>query len=274
MVERRFLPAMTVSHALPRADEGGLAARPAVTVRGAAGRLPRRRLGRVPRDARRRLRRQRRRRPPGSCSPPSSGTRPARIGACRMSSADAPLRGAPPGPGAPGVPDARLAGRRRRRAPGGVPALEPRRPGRGGVAEGVSLVHRHPPVHRPPPGDGGSQGDLHRPLAPGAGRRVGRGRPGGPAGGGRVGVDGLPGGAGEPRAGRAGGLPLATRLRLTVTTRSPRSSASRSRPADSSSAAPRGASSNAARASTPIPARPSGSPGRSSRPARPGTSTA
>ena len=33
VVERRFLPAMTVSHALPRADEGGLAARPAVTVR-------------------------------------------------------------------------------------------------------------------------------------------------------------------------------------------------------------------------------------------------
>ncbi len=32
VVERRFLPAMTVSNALPRADKGGLAARPAVTV--------------------------------------------------------------------------------------------------------------------------------------------------------------------------------------------------------------------------------------------------
>lgn len=33
VVERRFLPAMTVAHALPRAGEGGLAARPAVSAR-------------------------------------------------------------------------------------------------------------------------------------------------------------------------------------------------------------------------------------------------
>ena len=79
VVERRFLPAMTVSHALPRADEGGLAARPAVTVRGTAERLPRRRLGRGPRDARRRLRRQRgggrrprARRPRAGRGPPGS----------------------------------------------------------------------------------------------------------------------------------------------------------------------------------------------------------
>jgi len=34
VVTRRFLPAMTVAHNLPRADEGGLAGRPAVTVPG------------------------------------------------------------------------------------------------------------------------------------------------------------------------------------------------------------------------------------------------
>ena len=32
-IEHRFLPALTVSHALPRAEYGGLLARPAVTVR-------------------------------------------------------------------------------------------------------------------------------------------------------------------------------------------------------------------------------------------------
>ena len=79
MVERRFLPAMTVAHALPLAEEGGLAGRPGVTRAGAAGVFlagdwvgPRGMLADAAAASAEEA--------AGACSPPSIGCRSARIG--------------------------------------------------------------------------------------------------------------------------------------------------------------------------------------------------